>query len=82
MTISDNIYVGNVSLGANSVKEAHKMYLESKDIFKKASMNLREWISNSSQFLNLLPKRKVARGDVVRIFGITWNHVSFTDKWC
>ena len=75
LTISDNIYVDNVSLGANSVKEAHKIYLESKDIFKKASMNLREWISNSSQFLNLLPKMEVARGDIVRIFGVTWNRV-------
>ena len=75
LTISDNIYVDNVSLGANSVKEAHKIYLESKDIFKKASMNLREWISNSSQFLNLLPKMEVARGDIVRIFGVTWNCV-------
>jgi len=75
LTISDNTYVDNVSLDANSVKEAHKIYLESKDILKKASMNLREWILNSSQFLNLLPKMEVARGDVVRIFGVTWNHV-------
>jgi len=67
LTISDNIYVDNVSLGANFVKEAHKIYLEPKDIFKKASMNLREWISNSSQFLNLLPKMEVAR-DVVKFF--------------
>jgi len=33
LNINDNIYVDNVSLGASLVKEAHKIYLESKDIF-------------------------------------------------
>ena len=40
--ISDNIYVDNVLLGANSVQDAYEMYLESKDVFKRVSMNLRE----------------------------------------
>ena len=47
LDISNNIYVDNVSLGATSVDEAYKIYLESKEIFRKASMNLREWVSNS-----------------------------------
>ena len=34
-------YVDNVLLGANSVQNAYEIYLESKDIFKRASMNLR-----------------------------------------
>ena len=33
--ISDNIYVDNVLLGANSVQDAYEMHLESKDIFIK-----------------------------------------------
>ena len=40
--ISNNIYVDNVLLGADSVQDDYEMYLESKDIFKRASMNLRE----------------------------------------
>ena len=31
LEINDNIYIDNVSLGANSVEEAHKIYLKSKD---------------------------------------------------
>ena len=75
LDISNNIYVDNVSLGANSVDEAYKIYLESKEIFRKASMNLREWVSNSSKFLDLLPKNEVIKGDFVKVFGIHWNCV-------
>ena len=74
LKISDNIYVDNVLLGANSVQNAYEIYLESKNIFKKASMNLREWISNCSEFLNLLPESDVVRGSIVKIFGIPWNY--------
>ena len=35
LKISDNIYVDNVLLGANSVQNAYEIYLESKDIFKR-----------------------------------------------
>ena len=48
-------------LGANSVQDAYEMYLESKDIFKRASMNLREWISNSLEFLKLLPESETVK---------------------
>ena len=72
--ISDNIYVDNVMLGANSVQDAYEMYLESKDIFKRASMNLREWISNSLEFLKLLPESETVKGNIVKTFGIPWNY--------
>ena len=72
--INDNIYVNNVMLGANSVEQAHKIHLESKRIFQKASMNLREWMSNSLEFMNLLSDSKQTIGNVVRAFGILWNH--------
>ena len=62
-------------IGANSVEEAYEIYLESKEIFRKASMNLREWVSNSSEFLDLLPKNEVIKGDFVKVFGIHWNCV-------
>jgi len=40
--ISGNIYVDNVLLGAGTMEEAHRIYLESKNIFRRASMNLRD----------------------------------------
>ena len=70
-----NIYVDNVFLGANSVEEAYKIYVESKEIFRKASMNLREWVSNSFEYLDLLPKNEVVKGDFVKIFSTYWNCV-------
>ena len=70
LDISNNIYVDNVSLGANSVVEAYKFCLESKEIIRNASMNLREWVSNSSNLLDLLPKNEVVKGDFVKVFSI------------
>ena len=46
----NNIYVDNLSVGADSVQEAYRIYEEAKIIFKRASMNLREWSSNCKQF--------------------------------
>ena len=68
--ICDNIYVDNVLLGAESVQGAYEIYLESKDIFKRASMNLREWISNSSEFLKLLPDSEIVKGKHLAFHGI------------
>jgi len=60
-------------LGATSVEQTYKIYVESKDIFQKASMNLREWMSNSIEFLNLLPCVEKSEGCVIKAFGIVWN---------
>ena len=63
MYFAENIYIDNVMLGATSVKEAYEKYVESKRIFQGASMNLREWMSNSTEFLGLLPKAEVSAGN-------------------
>ena len=58
LDINNHIYVDNVSLGANLVQDAYKIYLESKQIFRKAS---REWVSNSFELLDLLPNIKLSK---------------------
>ena len=55
LNIMDNIYVDNVLIGADNVEEACSIYHEAKEMFKRASMNLCEWNSNSDPFLNTLP---------------------------
>ena len=45
------MYVDNVLIGADSVEEACCMFGEAKDIFKRAAMTLRQWNSNSEEFL-------------------------------
>jgi len=71
-----NIYVDNVLLGAGNVEEAYRIYLESKSIFGKAYMNLRECISNSPEFLKLLPETEIVKGSVIKTFGhgMPWNY--------
>ena len=73
--ICDNIYVDNLCVGANSVDEACSTYKEAKEIFKRASMNLREWSSNSAEFLNRLSVEERSIGKVLRVFGLLWNHI-------
>ena len=38
-------------------------------------MNLSQWVSISFEFLDLLPKNEVGKGDLVKVFGIYWNCV-------
>jgi len=73
--ICGNIYVDNVSLGADSVQEACCIYKEARTLFRKASMNLREWASNCKQFLDCLPVKERSTGTVMKVFGLLWNNV-------
>ena len=45
-----NTYVDNVIMSVEKVSDAEMLYTESKELFAKASMNLREWGSNSKKF--------------------------------
>ena len=72
-TIAEKLYVDNGTLGAKSVDEAYHLFRESRNIFKRASMNLREWVSNLQGFLNQLPDDQRVVGCVVKLFGMLWN---------
>ena len=61
LNILNNIYVDNVLFGVDSVGDACKAYYEAKTIFDKCSMNLREWNSNSKEFLASLPDGRRTR---------------------
>jgi len=71
LNIMSNINVDNVLLGAKSSKQAFEIYLEAKAIFRRASMNLCEWSSNSDEFLRLLPSDEVSlvKDDKVKVLG-------------
>ena len=43
VTIMKDMYVDNLLTGVNSSKVARQFYSESKEIFRDASMNVREW---------------------------------------
>ncbi|VDI10963.1 Hypothetical predicted protein [Mytilus galloprovincialis] len=70
--IQDNIYVDNLLTGVNTDDELKELYTESKSIFQEASMNLRNWCSNSAQFMSNIPKQDQANRERMKVLGITW----------
>ena len=71
--LKDEIYVDNLITGTNSVEEAVKLYKDAKTIFKEASMNLREWSSNSHQVNQIIDFNDRPNSDPVKVLGHTWN---------
>ncbi|KAF0154889.1 MAG: Pao retrotransposon peptidase domain-containing protein [Ignavibacteria bacterium] len=72
-TIRRNIYVDNVIIGIDSLEEAKEFYPEAKKIFAKASMNLREWNSNSKDFLTSVLQEDKTGTQSQKVLGLNWN---------
>ena len=58
---------------AENIEEGFKKYSESKQIFKEAKMNLREFISNSKELMKLIPKEDILIKENPKVLGIPWN---------
>ena len=71
--LKDDIYVDNLITGTDSVEETVKLYHTAKTIFKEASMNLREWSTNSQQVNQIIDFKDRASCDNVKVLGYTWN---------
>ena len=71
--IKDDIYVDNVVMGTNNDEEAFQLYKEAKKNFQDASINLRDWISNS-KFVNenTSPDHQM-KERVTKVLGLIWN---------
>ncbi|XP_053374038.1 uncharacterized protein LOC128546747 [Mercenaria mercenaria] len=67
--LRNNIYVDNVISGAENTSEAIKLYTTSKSMFADASMNLREWITNSEVVNEFIPKEDRAFTNSVKVLG-------------
>ena len=68
-----NTYVDNVITGKDSIDDAVSYYHHAKNAFAAASMNLREWTSNSLTVLEQLPVVDRAKGYVHKCLGLSWN---------
>ena len=71
--ISDNMYVDNIIARVATTKQADEFYKEAKPLFQSSSMNLREWASNSKEFIQNIPESDQASGDTIKVLGTTWN---------
>lgn len=70
--IRENIYVDNVITGTQSCQEAVHLYNVSKQIFKGAAMNLRDWMSNNQEVLSEIPLDDRANRKNMKVLGLTW----------
>ena len=57
------------------LKEAKPLYTETKSLLLTASMNMREWASNSKEFMEFLPQQdKADKPENIKV--ATWNFIS------
>lgn len=73
-----NLYVDNVVTGTSSVENAKVYYNTSKEIFNSASMNLRQWSTNSEEFRNCIPKKDLTVEKPILVLGLIWDTDSDT----
>ena len=52
------VFVDDLSTGANSVEHAFNIYLKSKEIMSAGSFNLRKWNSNSKELLSKIAREE------------------------
>ena len=71
--IQHNVYVDNIITGAQTITEAKALYSDTKQMFAEASMNLREWASNSAELMAFIPVHDRADQTNLKVLGIRWN---------
>lgn len=71
--LKSNIYVDNMIIGVNTLREAKALHTEDKKLFLTASMNMRDWASNSKEFMEFIPQEDKASKPKRNVLGLTWN---------
>lgn len=71
--LKGDIYVDNIITGADNDEDAIGLYQSAKDMFNSASMNLREWLSNSAKVNEFIPINDRAEKVTMDILGHTWD---------
>ena len=68
-----NTYVDNLITGTMCVSAATQLYLHTKSLFASAGMNLREWSSNSPQFLLTFDRVDRSTTSPQRCLSLLWS---------
>lgn len=76
--LKNDLYVDNLITGASSDEDAIVLYKSAKDIFTEATMNLREWLSNSERVNEFIPMKDRAQETNMNVLGHLWNSKSDT----
>ena len=73
--VMNDMYMDNLITGAGSVPEAIQLYQKSKKMLAAAGMNLCEWMSNSSEFMQCIPVEDRGPTGECSVLGLTWDPV-------
>ncbi|KAK6032980.1 hypothetical protein OSTOST_00820 [Ostertagia ostertagi] len=71
--IANNLYVDNIMMLAGTTEEALSKYRQSKELFAKIGMNLREYVSNSFEVNLRIPEVDRLESDRMKILGVSYN---------
>ena len=70
--LSLSLYVDNVTTGAWTSTETLQFYNMTKENLQDAKMNLREWRSNSEEFMNSIPEVDRVKSTKDKVLGVIW----------
>ncbi|KAL6723775.1 hypothetical protein Aduo_018745 [Ancylostoma duodenale] len=77
--ILTSCYVDNIFSSANTKEEAEQKYFQTKELFKSAGMNVREWTSSEEQVNDTINSDEATPVDkTVKILGAQWNTATDT----
>ncbi|EFO96617.1 hypothetical protein CRE_01389 [Caenorhabditis remanei] len=76
--IKENIYVDNCLFCVNDASEISAIIKDSKEIFQKMGMNLREYIVNHPETMQSLSPADRAQQSTIKLLGYTWNSIEDT----
>lgn len=71
--MGDDFYVDNLVTGVQNEGEAVNLYVNLKETLQKASMNIRQWKSNSRIVNDSIKEEDKEKDDVVSVLGLTWS---------
>lgn len=68
----------NLVTGVDSVNQGRELYKEAKSVFAKASMNLREWSTNSDDLMESIPVEDKDEKETLKVLGHMWNRKNYS----
>ena len=66
-TLKNDIYADNVITGTPTPEEAKILYNDAKSMFRDASMNLRDWVSNNEEINSYIPNDDRNDGAIIKV---------------
>ena len=79
--IRSNFYVDDLLFTCETVEKSNKLRKELCEVFEKAGMSPRKWVSNSQEVLSSIPTshlEKIQESSEIKALGIIWNISSDT----